>query len=67
MSAGEREQKFKEMKQRQEAAAAKLLYIWPNYFASLEKDDQVQEKDRVFLKEMKSKIKDKNTLPTDLL
>ena len=35
LSEKEREAKFKEMKERQMAAANKLLFIWPNYLKKL--------------------------------
>lgn len=43
MSDKEREQKFKEVKARQAAAAQKLLFTWPRFFSRLTEDAQISD------------------------
>lgn len=58
VSADERAQRFKEMKERQNAAASKLMYIWPNYLANLQKDEHINSKDQAKIRELKNLLKD---------
>jgi LETM1 and EF-hand domain-containing protein 1 len=46
LSDKEREDKFRELKEKQIAAAEKLNYIIPNYLARLARDDQVIPEDK---------------------
>ena len=63
----ERNKKFQQLKDKQEDAAEKLLYILPNYISRLlaheELDDHVKDE----IKKLRAKLKEENFKPIDLL
>lgn len=63
----ERIKKFQELKERQEDAAEKLLFIMPNYLAKLLSNNSVPDDDKVQIRAFKQLIKSDKFLPTDLL
>ena len=63
----ERRKKFKTLKNRQQDAADKLLYILPNYLAKLNSLDDVPSDHKEKIRELKNLLKQDRFLPTDLL
>ena len=67
VSDDEREKKFLQLKDAQEDAAEKLLYILPNYLAKVLNSPEIGDKAKEQVKEVRTMIKRDNYLPTDLL
>lgn len=67
MDSGQRNKKFKEIKQKRDEAAKKLMISYPNYFKDLRKDDHVLEEDRERIEKFAADLKKPYLLPTDLL
>ena len=67
MGEEEREKKFIKLKEQQEDAAERLLYILPNYLAKIIKSSKLPEKDLKAVKELKVMLREDKFLPTDLL
>ena len=67
MDSGQRNKKFKEIKQKRDEAAKKLMISYPNYFKDLRKDDHVLEEDREIIEKFAADLKKPYLLPTDLL
>ena len=67
MDSGQKNKKFKEIKQKRDEAAKKLILSYPNYFNDLRKDDHVLEEDREMISKFAKDIKKPYLLPTDLL
>ena len=63
----ERNKKFIKLKEQQEDAAEKLLYILPNYLAKMAASPEVPEKDVKGIKELRNMLREDKFLPTDLL
>lgn len=62
-----RYKQFKQMTERRNAAAEKLLYILPKYLYGLEKDQSVEADDKEKVRQLKHILRSENLLPTDLL
>lgn len=58
---------YEARKVRQKEAAEKLLFVYPLYLKKLTKEPELDPQDAQQLKELMAKIKNKSTLPTDLL
>jgi len=67
MSDKAREEKFVKISERRDKSAMRLNQVLPNYFNSLEKDDKIHPSDLERIKDLKSLLKKKDLLPTDLL
>ena len=67
ISEADRLSQFKSRRQKQTIAAEKLIYIWPNYFSKLLKDNRVDEEDKPLIKKLRDVIRNEKALPTDLL
>ena len=62
-----RYKQFKQMSDRRNAAADKLVYILPKYLYSLEKDESVDAADKEQTRQLKHMLRAQNVFPTDLL
>jgi len=63
----ERNKKFTELKDKQEDAAEKLLYILPNYLAKLLSSEELNDNVKDKIKSLRLLLKQDKFLPTDLL
>lgn len=63
----ERIKKFAQLKDRQEDAAEKLLYILPNYLAKLISHEELDDMCKENVKNLRTLLKQDKFLPTDLL